>query len=227
MRTLRLSNPGTILCIGAHCDDIEIGCGGTMLSFLENRPDISVSWIVLSSDAERKREAERSAERFLQGANTSRVEVMGFRNAFFSYDHRLKEYFEDLKRDLDPDLIFTHTSGDRHQDHRKVCELTWNTFRDHLILEYEIPKWDGDIGNPNLYLPLTGDICARKIRLLMEMFPSQRGRDWYDEEIFRGLMRIRGMEARTPERYAEGFHVRKIVLDPASGCPGPETAPAG
>ncbi len=205
--------PLTVLCLGAHADDIEIGCGGTLLTLLEERPSVSVHWVVMSGAGPRAGEARRSARRVLRGARTAAIRVEAFRDGFLPYEGRaVKEVFEQLKP-IEPDLIFTHFRHDLHQDHRVVCELTWNTFRDHTILEYEIPKYDGDLAHPNVYVPLSNRIRRRKIRLLMSAFPSQASKRWYSPETFDALMRIRGIECAAPEGYAEAFHGRKTVLN--------------
>ena len=214
--TLRLLNgkrPPHILAIGCHADDIEIGCGGTLLTLLEQRDDITVTWVVLAADGDRAGEAERSAASFLEGAHESRVIVKPFRDGFLPYlGPVVKEFFEHLKGDVDPDLVLTHCEGDRHQDHRLVAELTWNTFRRHLIFEYEIPKYDGDLANPGVFVPLGEQTARRKVELLREHFASQGTKHWFDEELFLGLLRLRGMQANEPTRYAEAFHCRKLTL---------------
>lgn len=203
---------GTLLCLGAHSDDAEIGCGGTVLRLLEEHPAAHVVWVVLAAAGERREEAVASA-RLLLGAASHEIVVEEFRDGFLPHDAvRVKERFEALKGAVSPDLILTHTRDDMHQDHRLVNELTWNTWRSHLILEYEIPKVDGDLGRPNLYVPLTAGQVERKVTHLLEAFPSQRGKHWFDAELFRGLMRLRGMEAVSPSGYAEAFHARKLVL---------------
>ena len=212
MYSLSLAAVREVLCIGAHADDIEIGCGGTILSLITSVPNLVVSWVVLSAGGVRESEARETAAVFLDGAGDQRVEVNDFRDGFFPYDPGVKEYFELLKGRYQPDLILTHRRGDLHQDHRSVCELTWNTFRNHLILEYEIPKWDGDLGCPNVYIPLNGEECEAKLRFLMNGFGSQQSHHWYDPELFRALMRIRGMECAAPSRYAEGFYVSKAIV---------------
>jgi len=205
--------PLRVLCLGAHCDDIEIGCGGTVLRLVEAFPSAAVHWVVLSSNGERREEALRSAAGFLDGVRRREIAVEAFRESYFPWiGADIKDYFEGLKGRVGPDLILTHHRDDRHQDHRVVCDLTWNTFRDHLILEYEIPKYDGDLGSPNLYVPLSRATARRKVGLLLEHFPSQRARRWFDEDTFLGLMRLRGMEANAPERFAEGFYGRKVVV---------------
>ena len=205
--------PARVLAVGCHADDIEIGCGGTILALAERRPDLEVTWLVLSGDGSRGDEARASAEAFLAGTAAPTVLVERFRDGFFPYvGGAVKERFEELKRELSPELIFTHVGIDLHQDHRLVSELTWNTFRDHLILEYEIPKWDADLTAPNVYVPLSEQVVARKVELLLEHFPSQRTKHWFTEDLFRSLMRLRGMEANSPSRFAEAFRCRKLVL---------------
>jgi LmbE family N-acetylglucosaminyl deacetylase len=205
--------PCRVLCLGAHSDDIEIGCGGTVLALLDRLPEVAVHWVVFSSDERRAREARDSAEAFLARASSREVLVKGHRDGFFPFlGGRIKEEFEDLRRELDPDVVFTHYRDDRHQDHRLISDLTWNTFRDHLVLEYEIPKYDGDMGRPNLFVPLDEDVCARKVRTLLQKFPSQAGKRWFDEQTFLALLRLRGMEANAPTRFAEAFYARKAVL---------------
>jgi len=200
-----------VLCLGAHCDDIEIGCGGTLLRWRRERPTLEVHWVVFASDPVRRREAELGAACFLGDPRAERLVVHDFREGFLPYHGgAVKEAFEALKQDLRPDLIFTHQRDDRHQDHRLVSELTWNTFRDHLILEYEVPKWDGDLGQPNTFLPLEAQDVEAKIAALIEVYASQRSRHWFDADTFRGLMRLRGVECGAP--WAEAFHARKLVL---------------
>ena len=206
-------SPLTVLCIGAHADDIEIGCGGTILRLLAERPRVSVHWVVLCSDATRAEEARRSATRMLKRASAHHIHIMQFRDGFLPYQGAwVKEAFEQLGADVSPDLIFAHHGSDAHQDHRLVSELTWNTFRDHTILEYEIPKYDGDLGRPNVFVPLGASVRARKVRHLMTAFPSQRGKRWFSPGTFEGLMRLRGVECGAVEGHAEAFHSRKLVL---------------
>jgi len=216
MRALQLAGPGdrlSVLCLGAHSDDIEIGVGATLLGLMAKGVRLDVLWCVLSGADQREREARSSAAEFLSEAASAKVEVMSFRDGFFpEQGEPIKSWFEALKMRFDPDLILTHRRDDAHQDHREVSRLTWNTFRDHFILEYEIPKWDGDIGQPNLYVPVSAAVLQRKIDLLMLHFGSQRSKQWFDEETFRGLARLRGMECRAPERYAEAFIGRKLSL---------------
>lgn len=203
-----------VLCLGAHSDDIEIGCGGTLLTWMANGVGLDVSWCVLSAAQSRADEARRSAEAFLQGSASSTIYLAAFRDGFFPYHGaEFKEHFEQLKRTIDePDVIFTHRRADAHQDHREVCKLTWNTFRNHTILEYEIPKWDGDLGQPNLYQPLTASVMDKKISYLDAFFGTQRSKDWFDADTFRGLARLRGMEVRAEERFAEAFYLRKASI---------------
>ena len=202
-----------VLCVGAHSDDIEIGCSGTVLTLLEGRPGVEVTWVVFSAEGRRGDEALRSADRLLAPAGTRSVVLKAFRDGFFPFQGaEIKEAFEDLKGKVSPDVIFTHHRGDLHQDHRVISELTWNTFRNHMILEYEIPKYDGDLVSPNVYVHLTEAVCRRKISNLLETFSTQEGRHWFSEDLFRSLMRLRGMESRAPEGLAEGFHSRKLVL---------------
>jgi LmbE family N-acetylglucosaminyl deacetylase len=204
---------GHVLCLGAHCDDIEIGCGGTMAKLADEHPGLSVTWVVWSSNARRAEEARASAEAILAGVKSREIVVNGFRDGFLPYHGaQVKEAFEELKKKVTPDLIFTHYRSDLHQDHRLVSELTWNTFRDHLILEYEIPKFDGDLGSPNVFVHLDQALCRRKIDNLMRSFPSQADHRWFSEETFRAILRLRGMESNAPDGYAEGFYGRKLVL---------------
>ncbi len=204
--------PLKVLAIGSHADDIEIGCGGTLLRLASEHPELEVHWVVLSAAGERAEEAQRSAEGFLRDIAVSQISVEGFRDAFFRYGGEVKEYFEGLKARVAPDLVLTHHGSDLHQDHKLVAELTWNTFRDHLILEYEIPKYDGDLGAPNVFVALDQETARRKVELLLESFPSQREKHWFTEDLFLALMRLRGMEANSPSGLAEGFYSRKLVL---------------
>jgi LmbE family N-acetylglucosaminyl deacetylase len=216
MRSLDLVRPGdtlSVLCLGAHSDDIEIGVGGTILGWIASGVRLQVQWCVLSAIGERAAEAEASASAFLAGAAASTIELAGFKDSFFPYQgHAIKARLEALKAGIEPDVVFTHGRKDAHQDHREISKLTWNLFRDHLILEYEVPKWDGDLGQPNVYAPLSAAVLERKIELLLAHFGSQRSKDWFDDETFRGLARLRGMECRARERYAEAFVLRKATL---------------
>jgi LmbE family N-acetylglucosaminyl deacetylase len=202
-----------ILCLGAHCDDIEIGCGGTILKLIENYDNIIFYWVVFSSNEQRIREATVSADKFLESIQTKKILVKNFRDGFLAfYGMEIKECFEQLKKEFSPDIIFTHYRDDRHQDHRLISDLTWNTFRNHLILEYEIPKYDGDIGIPNFFVHLDESFCQRKVQYIQEAFQSQRNKQWFTEETFRSILRIRGIESNAPSQYAEAFYCRKIVL---------------
>ena len=201
-----------ILAVGAHADDIEIGAGGTILRLSTEQRIASIAWVVFSGDATRTAEARDSADRFLAGCLSTSVVVHDFRDGFLPYaGAAVKERFEELKA-VEPDLVLTHRLEDRHQDHRLLAELTWNTFRDHVVLEYEIPKYEGDLGVMNVYADLAESVAQRKIDLLIEGFPSQRTRPWFREEIFRATLRLRGMESNAPSGYAEAFAVRKLVI---------------
>jgi LmbE family N-acetylglucosaminyl deacetylase len=213
MIPLQLDQLTTILCLGAHPDDIEIGCGGTILELLSARPGIQVHWIVLSGDETRADEAVGSAERFLQQAGRKEIIVESFRDSFFPYEGMaVKEYFRRLQRRVTPDLIFTHRREDMHQDHRLVAELTWNTFRNHLIFEYEIPKYEGDLGAPNVLTPLSEDTCRQKVDAIVECFPSQHDKPWFSRDTFWSLLRLRGLECHSPSNFAEGLYCRKAVF---------------
>jgi LmbE family N-acetylglucosaminyl deacetylase len=205
--------PLNVLALGAHPDDIEIGCGGTILRLADQGLLASVRWIVLSAAGEREAEARRGAEAFLAGVGRSEVVVAGFRDGFLPYlGVAVKEFFEERRDSFAPDLILTHSRDDLHQDHRLVGELTWNTYRHHLILEYEIPKYDGDHASPNLYVELPEATCDRKIETILSVFRSQASRPWFDADAFRAVLRLRGMECRSPTRFAEAFTCRKVVL---------------
>jgi LmbE family N-acetylglucosaminyl deacetylase len=203
-----------VLAIGAHPDDIEIGCAGTILKLIEQGAVSELIWVVLSGEDGRAEEARRSAEALLEDVPQSEVVVCDFPDGFFPYEgKRIKDFFEQLKVDLSPDVVLTHQRGDLHQDHRLSCELTWNTFRDHLILEYEVPKYDGDMSAPNAFVPLPERLGQRKIDHLMSHFGSQRSKRWFGEDVFSSLLRLRGMECNSPSSYAEAFFCRKAVLN--------------
>ena len=205
--------PATFLFLGAHCDDIEIGCGATITRLVEEHPDAEFRWIVFSSDERRATETRRAAEMLLARAKESKVTIATFRNAFFPFiGIELKEFFEELKRSIAPDVIFTHYREDRHQDHRTLSDLTWSTFRSHLIIEYEIPKYDGDLGQPNLFVPVTEAMMQCKIETLMDCYATQADQQWFTPDTFSGLMRIRGIECNSPTGYAEAFHARKMII---------------
>lgn len=204
----------TVLCLGAHSDDIEIGCGGTLLLLKEAYPALRFHWVVFSACGIRGEEAARSAEVFTAGCERQ-IRLETFRDGFLPYSGTdVKEYFERLKMEVTPNVIFTHWRYDAHQDHRLIAELTWNTFRDHLILEYEIPKYDGDIGQANAFVPLSAETADRKCSYLLRAFPSQAGKQWFCREVFLSMMRIRGMESNAPSGYAEAFHAKKMVIQP-------------
>jgi LmbE family N-acetylglucosaminyl deacetylase len=204
----------TVLCLGAHCDDIEIGCGGSLLHLKAAFPRIRFHWVVFSAAGPRGREAAVAAELFAAGCDR-KVVLKEYRDGFLPYSGgEVKDSFEQMKEQVDPDLIFTHWGGDAHQDHRAISELTWNTFRNHLILEYEIPKYDGDLGRANMFVPLDAPFFERKVDYLFQAFASQQGKHWFDRQMFLGLMRIRGMESNSPSGYAEAFFARKLVLHP-------------
>lgn len=205
--------PRRILCLGAHCDDIEIGCGGTILRLLQEDSKREIFWQVFSSNSVRKREALQSARLFLRKCKSKKVAIRNYRDSFFpSLQQRIKMEFEKIKSEFAPDLVLTHYRHDLHQDHRIISELTWNTFRNHTILEYEIPKYDGDLGNPNFFVPLEQGIYKKKIDCILDSFKTQRAKPWFAHETFLALMRIRGMECTSASGYAEAFYSRKLVL---------------
>ena len=205
-----------LLCLGAHSDDIEIGCGGTVLHLKQVFPRLKFHWVVFSAGGPRGQEAAKAAELFTSGCEKE-VVLKDYRDGFLPYDGaQVKDFFEELKSRVNPDLIFTQWGGDAHQDHRLLSELTWNTFRNHLILEYEIPKYDGDMGRPNFFVPLKAPLSEQKIDHIFAAFESQRDKKWFDREAFRGLMRLRGMESNSPSGYAEAFHARKVILHPVA-----------
>ncbi len=214
MLNLRFDNLKRILCLGAHADDIEIGAGGTLLRLLAENPGTHVEWIVFSASPERAAEARRSAELFLRDAGSSRVVIKDFRDSYFPYQgEQIKSYFEELRGEIaTPDLIFTHRGDDAHQDHRLLSELTWCAFRNHLIWEYEIPKYEGDLGRPNIFVPLSREVTDRKLDHLYEAFTSQHGKPWFTRDTFAALLRIRGVECHAAELNAEAFYCRKAVI---------------
>ncbi|SDP38181.1 PIG-L deacetylase family protein [Phyllobacterium sp. OV277] len=204
----------SILCLGAHSDDIEIGAGGTILHMIAEGALLDIHWCVLSGSGNRATEAHASALDFLAGASSKQIEIAEFEDSYFpSQSRELKVWLNELRERVSPDVIFTHARSDAHQDHREVNQLTTNVFRDHLVLEYEIPKWDGDLMQHNVYVPLATAVMQRKIELLMKHFGSQRSKDWFDEETFSSLARLRGMECRSPSRFAEAFTTRKLTLE--------------
>jgi len=210
MKPLATAEISTLLCLGAHADDIEIGCGGTLLEWLDQRPDLEVHWYVFSAAGERRQEAEQSAARFLQGARRKHVHVLDYDDSYFPTQWSpIKRTMAEIAQQVQPDVIFTHHRRDRHQDHRVLAELSWCGFRDHLICEYEIPKYEGDLGQPNVFVPLDAKHCTAKTETLLDAFPSQREKRWFDAELFAGLMRLRGSECNAASGYAEAFHVAK------------------
>ena len=216
MKALELAKRGerlSVLCIGAHSDDIEIGAGATILGWIERGVCLDVHWAVLGAMGPRADEARASAQAFLGNSVNAVIDLAAFKDGFFPHQGaEIKVWFEALKKRTAPDVILSHWRHDAHQDHREVSQLTWNTFRDHTILEYEIPKWDGDAGQPNVYLPASRAVMERKTGLLQQHFGSQRAKDWFDKEVFMGLARLRGMECRAPEGFAEAFHSRKLMM---------------
>jgi LmbE family N-acetylglucosaminyl deacetylase len=204
----------SVLCIGAHCDDIEIGCGGTLFKLIENTGCIRVKWVVFASNEVRKKEARNSAERFLEGADEREIEIFSFEDGYLpTVWNEIKKKFEVIKKQIKPDLIFTHYRHDLHQDHRMLNELTWNTFRNHLILEYEILKYDGDLGTPNFFVSINKELLDKKMKILMECFESQLHKQWFDETLLTSLPRIRGVECATKTKFAEAFYCRKMILE--------------
>jgi len=202
-----------LLVIGAHSDDIEIGCGGTIRRLVQDAPDLDVFWMVMSAHGGRSDEAHASAEAALSSVANRQIRIHSFRDGFLPYEGpAVKEQFEQVKAEFQPDAILTHYGRDAHQDHRLVSELTWNTFRDHLVLEFEVPKYDGDLGKPNFFVRLDEEHARGKVAHLMQHFPSQHGRRWFTEDLFLGLMRLRGMECNAPQGYAEAFYCRKAVI---------------
>lgn len=204
-----------ILCLGAHCDDIEIGCGGTLLSMLQKFNNAEVYWVVFSSDSRREEEARSSANIFLENTINKKINIEKFKNGYFPYiGTKIKDYFEKIKEQFSPDIIITHYHKDLHQDHRMVSELTWNTFRNHFILEYEIPKYDGDFGSPNFFVPLEYSVCQRKIKIILTSFRTQRDKHWMTKDLLLSILRIRGMECVSATKYAEAFYCRKMKYGP-------------
>jgi len=202
-----------ILCLGAHSDDIEIGCGGTIMKLLETSPMARVCWVVFSAKGRRRQEAQASARGLLSGAGAKEIIIKDFKDGFFPYSGgEIKAFFEGLKQGITPDLVLTHHRSDLHQDHRLISELTWNTFRDHLIWEYEVPKYDGDLGRPNVFVHLDVRLCEKKVQHIMGQFKTQADNQWFSKETFMALMRLRGVESNSLSGYAEAFHGRKLVF---------------
>lgn len=210
---IKRDKPLKVLCLGAHSDDIEIGCGGTILRLLSEYEKVEVDWVVLGSSGQRDREAVASAGKLLSNAKKKNICVENFKDSYFPYIGReIKSYFEKLKKRVYPDIIFTHYRQDIHQDHRLISELTWNTFRDHMIFEYEVPKYDGDLGSPNFFVHLSGSTCEEKIDCILKSFQSQKENGWFTRDTFYSLLRLRGIELNAPDKYAEAFYCRKAVL---------------
>jgi LmbE family N-acetylglucosaminyl deacetylase len=202
-----------ILCLGCHSDDIEIGCGGTIIRLALEHPDWVFHWVVFSAIGSRAEEAREAAARFLDPSRLRGPVLHTFQDGFMPFaGAEIKAVFEELKTTVSPDLIFTHNRSDAHQDHRLIAELTWNTFRNHFVLEYEIPKYDGDMGRPSIFFPLSAEISETKVHLILDVFRSQRGKNWFQPETFQSLMRLRGMECNSPSGYAEAFYCRKLVV---------------
>ncbi len=211
--SLPRGEPLKVLCLGAHCDDIEIGCAGTLMTLQERHPGMSFDWVVFTREGTRELETRKAAAAIHGATAAASVEVLDYRMSYLPYQGaEVKDRFETIKRKTDPDLIFTHCLADRHQDHRLIAELTWNTFRNHLVLEYEIPKYEGDLGQPNLYVPLSDAIAGRKLEMLTTCFPSQQSRAWFGRELFQAHLRLRGIECNSPSGHAEAFHARKATL---------------
>ncbi len=208
-----LNQQPKILCLGAHPDDIEIGCGGTLLRIIDEVPKTELLWVVFSGNERRQKEATESAKTFLAKVEIKKLIIKDFRESYFPYiGEKIKDYFEELKDDFHPDIIFTHYANDAHQDHRLISNLTWNTFRDDLILEYEIPKYDGDLETPNVYVHVNAFVVKKKMSLIINGFHSQKAKKWFNEETFQAILTIRGIESNSPSKYAEAFHCRKIVI---------------
>lgn len=202
-----------VLCLGAHCDDIEIGCGGTILRLIESYDNLVFYWVVFSSNLQREQEAEASANKFLKTTKSKNIVIKQFKDGFFPFiGIEIKQMFEQLKQDFNPDIIFTHYRNDLHQDHRLISDFTWNTFRNHLILEYEIPKYDGDLGTPNFFVHLNEEICQEKVNYILDSFHSQAGKQWFTAETFLSILRLRGIESNAPHKYAEAFYCRKVTF---------------
>jgi len=203
-----------VLCIGAHCDDIEIGCGGTVLAIQRRYPRCKVHFLVLTSNPARRAEAAASAKALVKVSARGEVRIGELPDGLLpAHLPAVKAEFERMKKAINPDLVLTHHALDRHQDHSLISHVTWQTFRDHMIWEYEIPKFDGDLVTPNMYVPLSSALAARKVALVMRAFPSQHSKPWFKAENLEATMRLRGLESRAASGYAEAFHCRKLVSD--------------
>jgi LmbE family N-acetylglucosaminyl deacetylase len=213
LRFANFSQRPVILCLGAHCDDIEIGCGATLVRWAREYPGARFVWVVFSSDEARSAETRAAAPRLLGADTHIELRFHEFRDTYVpAQAGQVKDAFNELKASVQPDLVLTHHLDDRHQDHRLVAELTWNAFRRHLVLEYEIPKYEGDLGQPNLFVPVAAEDLQRKVDVLIECYASQRSRDWFTADTFRALARLRGIECAAPAGFAEAFHGRKLSL---------------
>jgi LmbE family N-acetylglucosaminyl deacetylase len=202
-----------VLCLGAHADDIELGCGGTILKLAERVPELDFYWVVFSGNRERAKEASESANTFLNNVKSSQIVLYDYRESYFPFiGAQIKDSFEEIKKAFSPDIVMTHHIEDVHQDHKLISGLTWNTFRNHLILEYEILKYEGDLKTPNLYVHIDESIVERKINYICDFFKTQKEKQWFSEDTFRSIMRIRGLESNPLSKYAEAFHCRKIVF---------------
>ena len=205
--------PFRVLCLGAHCDDIEIGCGGTILELAKICPTLDVHWVVFGSDPTRAAEAKACASLFLRDVPDKSVEIRSHRDGFFPAEWvAIKEHFEEIKKGFEPDVVFTHYRDDRHQDHRVMSDLAWNTFRHHMVLEYEVPKYDGDLGVPNFFVPLSEESSRAKVKYILDSFHSQSSKHWLTEDTLAALMRLRGIESGGASRHAEAFYCRKVLL---------------
>ncbi len=214
MKQISLEAVSRVLCLGAHSDDIEIGAGGTLLKLAEKTDDLEICWVVFSAPGVRADEARLSADDFLSGIARKQIKIGSFRESYFPSEWpSIKEWLEEIKVNFVPDIVFTHYRDDRHQDHRVLSDLAWNTFRNHLILEYEILKYDGDLGHPNVFVPVSEQLCMRKIELLMKHFQTQSTRHWFTSDTFEAMHRIRGIECVSPTGRAEAFYCRKMVLE--------------
>jgi LmbE family N-acetylglucosaminyl deacetylase len=206
------TQPHRVLCLGAHSDDIEIGCGGTIMRLIENIKELSFYWVVFSANEEREKEALTSAQNFLENAKEKTILIKNFRESYFPFvGVEIKEHFEQMKKEFSPDLIFSHYRHDLHQDHRLISDLTWNTYRNNLILEYEIPKFDGDFGSPNFFVHLNEALCQKKINNIQDNFVSQHDKPWFTDDTFLSILRLRGVESNAPNKYAEAFYCRKLI----------------
>ncbi len=211
--SLPVAEPLKVLCLGAHCDDIEIGCAGTLMTIQERFQAATFEWVVFTTEDQREQESRKAAAAIHRGHAPAKVEILNFRTSYLPYQGtEIKDHFELIKQRIQPQVILTHCLEDRHQDHRLIAELTWNTFRNHLVLQYEIPKYEGDLGHPNLFVPLSDSIVARKLDMLISCFPSQESRAWFSRDLFQAHLRLRGMECNAPSGHAEAFHARKICL---------------